>query len=244
MYVSHGTPGSTEPSVITGFTIGTDGSVRGKVAEASIGCSGARVVITPDGRFVYFASQESGDKPDIFGFRIGAYGGLTPVSDEPFEAGVWTEGAAISPDGRRLYVAALGVVGPPESPVQDGQIRGFAIRADGRLTKIERIDFGFDPVDLAFGLDGKHLYVSDFSGHTITVFNVGAGGNLDPIQTESSQGRNSGFQSVVVHASPQRSIANRCFFAGSYGEAQSPVSSTKVKVPRWEPKGPLPWELG
>jgi 6-phosphogluconolactonase len=203
VYVSHGTPNSTEPSVITGFTIGTDGSVQGKVAEAGIGGSGHRVVITPDGRFVYVTNQESGDKPEIFGFRIDESGALTPVSDQPFESGVWTEGATISPDGRRLYVTALGVVGPPESPVQDGQIRGFAIGADGRLTETERIDFGFDPVDLAFGHDGKHLYVSDFSGHTITVFNVDAGGNLDPIQTGSSQGQNPGFQSIVVQ--PARS---------------------------------------
>jgi 6-phosphogluconolactonase (cycloisomerase 2 family) len=201
VYVSHGTPNSTEPSVITGFTIGADGSAQGKVAEAGIGGSGHRVVITPDGRFVYVTNQESGNKPEIFGFRIGAHGGLTPVSDKPFEAGVWTEGAAVSPDGRRLYVTALGVVGPPESPAQDGQIRSFAIRADGRLTENERIDFGFDPVDLAFGHDGKHLYVSDFSGHTITVFNVDAGGSLDPIRTESSQGRNPGFQSVVMQSS-------------------------------------------
>ncbi|MGH3693939.1 MAG: lactonase family protein [Pseudonocardiaceae bacterium] len=198
VYVSHGTPNSTEPSVITGFTIDTDGSVQGKVAEATISRSGHRVVITPDGRFVYVTNQEAGEKSDIFGFRIGDHGELTPVSDEPFEAGVWTEGAAISPDGRRLYVAALGGVGPSDLPVQDGQIRGFAIRDDGRLTEIERIDFGFDPVDLAFGNDGRHLYVSDFSGHTITVFDVNVDGNLNPIQTESSQGRNPGFQSVAV----------------------------------------------
>jgi len=33
------------------------------------------------------------------------------------------EGAAISPDGTRLYVTALGVAGPDEYPEQDGQIR-------------------------------------------------------------------------------------------------------------------------
>jgi DNA-binding beta-propeller fold protein YncE len=198
LYVSHGTPNAATPSVLMGFAIGADGSLRGPVSKATIGSSGHRAVITPDGRFIYVTNQESGDVGDIFGFRIGPSGELTPVSTKPFEAGTWVEGAALSPDGRRLYVTALGVVGPAPAPVADGQVRGFTIAADGRLTEIERIAFGSDPVDLAFGLDGQNLYVADFSENTLTVFSVDPAGGLARRQTVSSQGPNPGFQGVVV----------------------------------------------
>ncbi|HWL86134.1 MAG TPA: beta-propeller fold lactonase family protein, partial [Polyangiaceae bacterium] len=198
VYVAHGTPHATERSALTGFALGADGSVQDMVARETIGVSGHRALITPDGRFVYVTHQESEDAPDIYGFRIGLHGDLTPLPGSPFEAGIWTEGAVISPDGLRLYVAALGTVGPPEAPVRDGQIRGFAIGEDGRLTEITRLDFGLDPIDMAFGLDGKHMYLSDFAANDITVFDVDRHGQLTPVQTEPSQGPNPGFQSVVV----------------------------------------------
>lgn len=102
----------------------------------------------------------------------------------------------------RPAVTSLGGVGGIPGPVQDGQIRGFAIAADGQLTEIERLDFGFDPVELAFGLDGQTLYVPDFSGNTLTVFALDPAGELKPRQTVSSQGLNPGFQGVTVQ--PQR----------------------------------------
>lgn len=196
VYVVHGAQ-DDGPAVVTGFALRPDGSIGAEVTEAGLGSSGHRIVITPDGRFAYVTNQEAGDEPDVFGFRIGARGELTPVSPEPFEAGVWTEGVAVSPDGRRLYVTALGVVdGTPPAP--DGQVRGFDIGADGRLTGIDRIDLGFDPVDLAFGTDGRHVYLADFSDDSVTVLAVDPSGRLQPIQTVPSRGSGPAYQSVAV----------------------------------------------
>jgi 6-phosphogluconolactonase len=197
VYVVHGTPRSPEPSVLTGFAVGADGSLSGPVTKAAIGPSGHRVVITPDGRFLYATMQEEGDAGDVFGFRIGASGELTPVSSKPFEAGVWVEGAAVSPDGLRLYVVALGTVGGP-TPVADGQIRGFDIGAGGGLVEVARVDYGFDPNDLAVGLDGQHLYVADFSVNTVAVFSVSAAGAIGLLQTVSSAGDSPSYQGVTV----------------------------------------------
>ena len=197
LYVGSGTPLDPAPAMLTGFRIGTDGSVQNAVSQANIGATGHRVVITPDGRFVYATSQDQRDAPDVFGFQIDSYGGLTPVPGKPSDAGRWVEGAAVSPDGRRLYVTALHEVGEPQA---DGQIRAFAIGADGRLTEIAHIDSGRDPVDLAFGLSGQRLYVSDFADSNVTVFSLDQSGSLTPIQTLGSQGSNPGFQSVAVQA--------------------------------------------
>ncbi|WP_213455939.1 beta-propeller fold lactonase family protein [Rhizomonospora bruguierae] len=196
VYAVHGAQ-ANEPAVVTGFVVRPDGSIGARVAEAGLGSSGHRIVITPDGRFAYITNQEAGDDPDIFGFRIGARGELTPISPEPVESGVWTEGAAISPDGHRLYVTALGVVGGTP-PATDGQVRGFDIGADGRLTQVDRIDIGFDPVDLAFGAGGTRVYIADFSGNSVTVFAVDRRGHLQPTRTVSSQGSGPGYQAVAV----------------------------------------------
>lgn len=197
VYVSHGVQATGDPAVLTGFALAFDGTIGQQVAEVPTGTLGQRVVLTPDDRFAYVTSQEDDGVADIHGFRIGEDGQLTSVG-KPFEAGVKVEGAAISPDGSRLYTTAIGVVGGQPTPIEDGQINGFAIGSDGVLTEIEKLDFGFDTVDLAFGLDGRHLYVTDFSGHTITTFRVDETGDLRPIQEISSQGPNPAFQSVTV----------------------------------------------
>ena len=198
LYVAHGTPRSPapRPTVVMGFAVGADGRLSERpVAKAQIGASGHRAVITPDGRFLYVTMQEAGDAGDIFGYRIGSSGGLTPVAEKPFESGVWTEGIATTPDGRRLYVDSLGVVGSPE---RDGEVRGFSIGPDGVLTEVARAAAGLDPNDLAVGLDGKHVYLGDFTGNTVLVFAAGATGGLKLLQTVPSQGLGPSYHGVAV----------------------------------------------
>ena len=198
LYVAHGTPRSPNPrpTIVTGFAIGAGGRLSDTpVTKALIGASGHRAAITPDGRFLYVTMQEAGDTGDVFGYRIGPSGELTAVSEKPFETGVWTEGIAIAPDGRRLYVDSLGVVGSPDA---DGDVRGFAIGADGTLTEVARAGAGLDPNDLAVGLDGKHVYVGDGTGNTVLVFEAGARGGLKLLQTVPSQGVGPTYHGVTV----------------------------------------------
>lgn len=186
VYVSHGLPADTAPSVLTGFAIGPDGLPRRQVAEATIGISGSMVEVTPDGRFVYVTCQGT---DEVFGFGINAGGSLTQVAQMP--AGDHAEDAEISPDGRLLYVAGPAVEGT-------GSVSGFTIGADGSLTPVGRPVPMPTPAGVAFAPDGWHLYVSDWDDGTVTVFAIGTAGELTAVQTLSSGGSRPGAGSVAV----------------------------------------------
>jgi 6-phosphogluconolactonase len=198
LYVTHGAPTDPPPGVLAGFAVNPDGSLQPEpVARQSLGANGSAVAITPDGRYVYASSMERGDTRDLYGFRIGAAGDLTAVPDSPFQAGEWVEGAAINLAGTRLYTAALTGLGRESG--RDGEITGYTIDpASGRLQHVETLKFGFDPIALAFGRDGKALYVADFADPTINVFQVDSGGDLTHVQSLPSGGANPGTQSVTV----------------------------------------------
>ncbi|MQA83161.1 MAG: beta-propeller fold lactonase family protein [Streptosporangiales bacterium] len=193
LYVSHGRPSDTGPSVITGFAIEPDGTPGRRVAKADIGISGAETVITPNGRFVYVVHQVSND---VYGFRVGRDGSLTPVPNSPVAAGDGPEGAAISPDGRRLYVTAVGVEDRDPSP--PGQVLGFTIGRDGRLTEtVDRVDMA-SPIGIGFAPNGRRMYVSDYTDSIVNTFTVAPDGNLTLVQTLGSGGRQPAFQSLSV----------------------------------------------
>ncbi|MQA83162.1 MAG: beta-propeller fold lactonase family protein [Streptosporangiales bacterium] len=193
LYVSHGRPSDTGPSVITGFAIRPDGTPGRRVAKADIGISGADPTITPNGRFLYVAHLVSND---VHGFRIGRSGALTPVPGSPVAAGDGPQGAATSPDGSRLYVTAIGA---EDSDVSiPGEVLGFTIGPDGRLTEsIDRIDMTA-PIGIGFAPDGRHLYVSDSFDDIVNTFAVRRDGNLTLVQTLSSGGPQPKFDSVSV----------------------------------------------
>jgi len=213
LYVSHGTPGDEQRSRLTGFALGPDGRPIRQVASKPHGVSGAETVITPNGRFVYVVCQVS---DDLFGFRIGPDGGLTPIpgTSTGLPAGDFPEGAGISPDGRRLYVATLSTVGEGQAP---GQVLGFTIGADGTLTRdIDPVTMT-DPIGIAFAPDGRHVYISDFSDNIVNAFAIDAEGDLTLIQTESSQGPRPAFHSVTVlpNRGPTAAFSARPATAGS-----------------------------
>jgi DNA-binding beta-propeller fold protein YncE len=154
------------------------------------GISGAEVGITPDGRFVYVLSQLS---DAVFGYQIRPDGSLTAVPGSPFPSGDNSEGVAISADGRRIYIAAVG-----PSRASPGEITGWAIRPDGSLTEIERVPTSDDPVSIVFALNGRRLYVADFLDDEVTVFRLSRRGKLKDIQTLDSLGPDPGRQSIAI----------------------------------------------
>ena len=109
----------------------------------------AGLAMAPDGRHLFATSAASnGVRP----FAIGSDGSLTPGAEVP--AGTNPVSTAVSPDGRFLYVGAVGA---------GSTIRTYAIAADGSLSQVG----GAQPTagDGAYALlvspDGRFLYVAD-----------------------------------------------------------------------------------
>lgn len=156
LFVSHGRPFLPGPDTIVVFPIlpgGTLGKARPPVLT---GGGGSGMAITPDGRFLYVACAATND---VFGFRIGRDGVLTPVPGGPVPAPRTPEGVTITPDGTRLYVVSVAT--RPEPNPDEAGVWTFTISPDdGSLTtRGPRTGTRLGPGIAT--LDGKHLYTGD-----------------------------------------------------------------------------------
>jgi hypothetical protein len=193
LFVAHGTPVDQEPDFLIGFAIQPDGSLGAPDPAVPIGVSGSGVVITPDGQFLYVACQGS---DEIWGFRIGQDGDLSLLPGMPLTAPDFSEGAAVAPDGRHLYVTALG----GQFPDQDG-VWAFAIGDDGALTQLgERIPTGDGPGAATATPDGRHVYISNFRSDDISAYDVLPSGRLRELAGSPfpSGGEGPAFGAVMV----------------------------------------------
>jgi 6-phosphogluconolactonase (cycloisomerase 2 family) len=154
------------------FSIASDGTlttVSGSPYSIASGACG--VTVTPDGAHVYVVEVGA-----VAAYSIGAGGALTAVSDSPFAAaggkGGDSDQAAISPDGRYLYVA------DQTAPV--GGVSVFTIAADGGLSEIAGSPFsaGNDAIAVALTPDGDHAYTANYGTDTVSEFSVGSSGAL------------------------------------------------------------------
>lgn len=176
LYVGHGFPDNPGPDVIVRFAIGRDATLQRVGRPVPINPSGSQIVFTPDGRFLYIASQFASK---VDGFRVGRDGDLTTVPGSPYAAALNAEGAVIPPDGRHLFVAGAG------DSVDPGGLSAYSINGDGSLTPVPGSPFpaGIDPVGIDTTPDGRHLLVA--SGNPgpglLFSFAIGADGRLTPV---------------------------------------------------------------
>jgi 6-phosphogluconolactonase (cycloisomerase 2 family) len=170
LVVSHWSPDAGGPSTLSTFAIWHDGRLRPR-GTVTIGLDGAGMAISPDGAFLYVNAQTSGE---VFGFRIGWNGHLRRVPGSPFPAGRQTQGIAMSPDGRRLFVSNV---------ISKGVVWAFAVGARGRLTPVIRSPFraGDSPTGLVVTPDGRHLYASNFGSDDVSAFAITRKGGLTRI---------------------------------------------------------------
>jgi 6-phosphogluconolactonase (cycloisomerase 2 family) len=151
---------------VLGLTVAGDGSIaapEGPIDTPSV----TSIAVSPDGRFAYAPTRDfmSEAAIGIPGYSIGANGSLTPISGSPFSSGEFAD-VAITPDGRFLF----GISG--------GQVKHFAIGADGKLT-----DAGTSAIasaqNLAVSSDGRFLFVGISSAADgVASFSIGADGSL------------------------------------------------------------------
>ena len=167
-------PGSNSVAVLSK---GGDGKLT-PVAGSPFPSGGtAPLSLTIHGNLVYVANQapafaRPSGAPNLMGFRLGKGGRLTPIADSKitFPAGHGPAQVEFSPDGKTVVVT---------SGFQDketSRIHGYKVQADGTLK--EGPGSPVQPkgasgvVGFSWSLRGHRVYVSNFRGSAVTVFEV------------------------------------------------------------------------
>jgi DNA-binding beta-propeller fold protein YncE len=140
------------------------------------------LAITPNARTLYSTHAGSGT---ILGYRINSNGTLTPLPEATTVMGSPVIGAAITPDGARLFVTT----GPTLETGSPGSVQSFTIGSSGSLT---RTNAPAAPIDSSLSQvivtpDARHLVVNNFLTDTMVSFAIGPDSRLtqvgDPLPT-------------------------------------------------------------
>jgi len=128
----------------------------------------SQIATDPSGAFLFLL-----DYSGVYAYSIDRKTGvLTAVAGSPFEAGSIPISLAFDASGTHLYVAGYsGVVAPVT-----GVISSYSVNSSGGLVPLATytVPGGLDTVVAA----GNHLYVAGFYTNSITVFSIGATGEL------------------------------------------------------------------
>ncbi|MEU4231235.1 beta-propeller fold lactonase family protein [Nonomuraea sp. NPDC026600] len=163
------------PQVVTRFAVRFDGSLGPAQDVAKVGPADYAIAISPDGAFVYVASSVT---LNVWGFRRGTDGSLTPVPGSPFPAPTGPVGLKVTPDGQHLYVAS----NDPDIDSPPGGLLGFTILADGSLrptadSPAPTPDHAL--VDaVAITPDGRNVFAAIRDTSQVVAFEIGTGGAL------------------------------------------------------------------
>ena len=116
------------------------------------------------GQFIFVANKAAGSV-SVFGVD-GSTGELKAVAGSPFFVGFNPYRSRAHPSGRFVLTTLWA----------DGKVAVHALdRSSGRLTEVNGSPFPVNsqtPVDLKFSADGNQVYVSNFDGNEITLFNM------------------------------------------------------------------------
>ncbi|WP_198171088.1 beta-propeller fold lactonase family protein [Actinoplanes awajinensis] len=179
LFLSYGDVTDGRPTSVGGistFVIGRDGGLTEAGPPVRVGRFDGTMATTPDGRYLYLTST---DTDQVFGFAIGAGGGLTALPRSPYAVSDWPEGIATTPDGRFVYIASVGL-STPDGP---GYVTGFAIGADGSLTAVAKpVRADLFPVGFVVVPSGRFAYASGgFDAGRLSAFAIGTDGKLKPL---------------------------------------------------------------
>jgi 6-phosphogluconolactonase len=168
-----GTGGSTENDISL-FTIASNGVLTEVFPRTSVAPNGSQpqlLLMDPAGAFLYVANAAS---KNISVFSItGSSGALAPVANSPFFLGAAPLNMRLTPSGNFLFVSI-----PSQAA---GTILSFSVNA-GTLTLVSGISTdGPNPDGLAIDPGGTHLYASNFSSNSISIFNITSAGALTEV---------------------------------------------------------------
>ncbi|WP_433517925.1 beta-propeller fold lactonase family protein [Nonomuraea sp. CA-143628] len=207
LFVTTGDPvADTVPDVLVRFRVEGNGTLT-RLGTTPIGAAGGAMALTPDGRFLFVPCSAS---HEVFAFSVGSDGGLTSVPDSPFPTPDMpiksaTIAAAVTPNGRNLYVTNGGLI-------ESGSklVLAYTILKNGSLDHIADVTAGDSPVALAPTPNGQWLYVSNLDSNDVSAFRIKADGELEelgpPVETG---GKRPAFQSIAVlpNQGPQAALS-------------------------------------
>ena len=188
------------PRVVTRFAVRSDGTLGPAQDVAKVGPADYGIAISPDGGLVYVASAAA---QNVWGFRRGADGSLTPVPGSPFAAPTGPVGLKVTPDAQHLYVGS-------NDPDNDspGGLLGFTILADGSLkptadSPVPTPDHA-EVEAVAITPDGRDVFAAIRDTSQVAAFEIGSGGTLKeaPGSPFSTGGKRPLSQSIAVRPVP------------------------------------------
>jgi 6-phosphogluconolactonase (cycloisomerase 2 family) len=189
------------PRVVTRFAVRFDGTLGPAQDVAKVGPADYAIAISPDGGFVYVASSGA---QNVWGFRRGADGSLTPVPGSPFTAPDLPVGLKVTPDGQHLYVGS----NDPDTDSPPGGLLGFTILADGSLkptadSPVPTPDHATVEA-VAITPDGRDVFAAIRDTSQVVAFEIGSGGALKeaPGSPFSTGGERPLSQSIAVRPVP------------------------------------------
>ncbi|TSD94080.1 lactonase family protein [Skermania sp. ID1734] len=154
------------------YAIGADGALSPAGTPLPLPDIPIDITFAPNGRdaYVIVGLMNGAVVPVRFG------GNGVPVHNGPVTplgtVGDGIASAAVSPDGRNLYVAS----------VPDRQLLVFDIHADGTLSAAkQRVAGGINPLFPTLTPDGRHLFFTNELSGTVQAFNRSADGTLTEV---------------------------------------------------------------
>jgi DNA-binding beta-propeller fold protein YncE len=174
------TPNGSFLYVLTGennhvnvFGVTAGGSLKriACAADCTTGDNSLLPAISPNGRFLYTTNADDGT---VSPFTIQANGTLKPIScpGSSCQTAASPGQPAITPNGRFLYV-----------PQGADSISAYSIGKTGSLTPMTCLTCatGAEPSGSAVTPDGRFLYVANYQSNFVSVFSIGSGGALKPV---------------------------------------------------------------
>jgi len=135
------------------------------------GQSPTAMAVSPDGKSLYAANEDSGI---VSQYDIGPSGALSPKSPATVTTGYLSspQGVAVSPDGESVYVT----LGGYENVAQ------YDVGSGGELSPKSpaTVASGAYPRGIAVSPDGQSVYVTDHIQANVWQYDVGPGGALSP----------------------------------------------------------------
>ena len=172
----------------------------------------AQVVISPDGRRAYMTNFNGGAAGTLSIYDLSR----TPraIGTIP-TGGEGAAGAAISVDGRTLYVAHM----------TSGDVTAFRIRTDGSLTRLGSWAAGRGTFVVAVLPDSRRLWAANAISNDIAGFRISPGGRLSPDGPPTSV-NGDGPRGIVV--APD----GRALYVALYADGDGPGAVAAFRVGR------------